>query len=354
MDPNNSQPNMDLIAQAVGVSRTTVHRALRDKGRISESTRRRILAEAQRLGYRPNLLARALSEKRTATLGVILVAADSYWTSQLIAGAEQAAREHQHSILLATTSADPALERRMADLLLAKGVDGLIVLPADPETNAGFYRGLLAEGVRCVFVDREMRGVPTDAVTTDNLQVGRLAAEHLLSTGRRRLAVVTRASGAHWLQTSVQQRTEGFTQLIRAAGLPPPRLLEVEAAPDQDPVERVRDQVAPLLIGNHRPDGFFGVGDRLAYGAVQALLEAGVRVPEEAGVVGVNDSEWNDYLRVPLTSVRQPMRLMGAEAVRLLLRRLTDGTDGAVPQRILLQPALIVRCSSAPLAARLA
>lgn len=336
---------METIAKQLGVSKTTVHYALCNTGRVSEATRQRVLKAAEALGYRPNLLARSLRVKRSATLGVVVIGLTSTYFAHVLEGIDGVAQQYAHNILLACSYGNPAKERDLIEMLLDKGVDGLIVMPADPEANSEYYSRLVQEGVYLVFVDRYLPGVNVDSVATDNLQGGYLAARHLLQRGRKRIAVVTTTSRER-RSTSVQARLNGCNRALQEADLEPAILLGPNV-PDRVPDEQfayhaVREH---LLSGGKPFDGVFAVHDGLAYGTIEALLELGLQVPEDVAVVGFDDQDPSAYFHPPLTTIRQPMREIGEEAVRLLFRRLKEETNPLPRQRISLEPTLIIRQS---------
>ena len=134
-----SSPDLHAIAEAAGVSKTTVSDALHGRGRVAESTRRKVLEVAQHLGYRPNRIARSLRTRRTATLGVVVSSLSGSFVARVSDSIEEAARERGYSLLLACSQEDPAREQRAVELFLEKGADGLIVMPSSPGANRDYY-----------------------------------------------------------------------------------------------------------------------------------------------------------------------------------------------------------------------
>ena len=331
--------DLDTIAQRLGVSKTTVHYALQNTGRVSMPVRKRVLALARELDYRPNLLARSLRSQRTGTIGVIAVGLSSTFFSNVIEGIENAARLHELSMLLSCSYFDAQKERDAIHLLLDKGVDGLIVAPADPRVNTPLYEQLIAERTPIVFIDRRIQGVGINSVTTDNMTGGQLAGEHLARLGRKRCAMVLPSLQAPF-STSVQDRIEGFNRALHKAGIDD-ALLIGPPAPDN------RAEAAYLATARFLEergvcvDAIFATNDGLAIGAMRALHERGVRVPDDVAVVGFDDHQTSAFIQPALTTVRQPMREIGAEAIQSLLRRMQE--PEAACQQVLLEPALIVR-----------
>ena len=340
-------PDLESIAQRLGVSKTTVHYALQHTGRVSAPVRKRVLELAKELNYRPNLLARSLRSQRTGTIGVIAVGLTSTFYAYVIEGIENAARMHEHSMLLSCSYFDAAKERDAIHLLLDKGVDGLIVAPADPKLNAPLYEQLIAERTPIVFIDRRMSGISINSVTTDNTTGGQMAGQHLASLGRKRLAMVL-PSLQEPFATSVQDRIEGFNRALNKAGLACAILIG-PPTPDNRPEAAYAATARFLEEHGVCIDAIFATNDHLAIGAMRALYERGVRVPGDVAVVGFDDHQTSAYTQPSLTTVRQPMREIGAEAVQSLLRRMHE--PQAACQQVLLEPKLIVResCGAKPI-----
>jgi DNA-binding LacI/PurR family transcriptional regulator len=334
--------DMDSLAQRIGVSKTTVHYALHNTGRVSGRLRKRILDLARKLNYRPNLLARSLRSKRTSTIGVVAVHLSSTYHARVVEGIEDAARSAGRSILLACSYSNPERERDAVQLLLDKGVDGVIVAPSDPadtSPNAALYRQLVDNGRSIVFVDRHIPGLNVASVATDNVLGAYWVGQHLLRLGRRRFGMVIPALHGP-RPTSVRGRIDGFNRALNEAGAKPAILIGPETLDNTS--DGAYGAMRRFLAGKPRVDALFASNDGLAYGTVRAIVENGARVPDDIAVAGFDDQEPSAFFQPPLTTVRQPMRDIGTEAVRLLMRQLEE-PDALVKQHILLEPQLIVR-----------
>ncbi len=338
-------PDLLAIAEAAGVSKTTVSDALRGRGRVAEATRRKVLAVAQELSYRPNRVARSLRTHRTATLGVVVSRLSGSFVARVSDSLEEAAREHGYSLLLACAQQNPQRERLAVELFLEQGADGLIVMPCcSSRTNRDYYRGLLAQGIHLVFFDRSVPGVPADGVYTDNRTGGYLVGRHLADLGRRRLAFVT-TTRPDRTATSVRDRLRGLNAALREAGASPAAVLgsgiSDHLAEEEFGYQAMRDS----LRQGEEIDGVFAVNDNTAVGVLHALQEGGLRLPEQVSVIGFDDQEFARYCCPPLSTVRQPMQEIGEAAVQLLFRRIQYEDKEDSPQRVLLEPRLVVRHS---------
>lgn len=339
-------PDMEAIAQKLGISKTTVHYALRDTGRVSQEMRQRVRALAEEMGYRPNLVASSLRSQKSSTLGVVVVSFTSSFHAHVLEGIEHVAQEEKHGILLSCSHGRPDTEREHVDLLLDKGVDGLIVAAADPEENRDYYARLIEDGTRIVFVDRHVPGLNADSVATDNLMGGYLAAQHLVQVGRKRVAFLTTNSRDR-RSTTVQARFNGCVRALVEADLDLTATLGPNV-PDTTSEEQFGFDAVNEYLGRQggKCDAIFAVHDGLAYGAVEALVESGLRVPGDVAVIGFDDQDPSAYYHPPLTTVRQPMCQIGEEAARLLFRRLKESSNALPRQRVSLEPTLIVRQST--------
>jgi LacI family transcriptional regulator len=338
--------DMEQIAKWLGVSKTTVHYAIRNTGRLSEKTRKRVLKAVRKVGYRPSGLARSFRRSRADTLGVVLVSLANSIHAHLLEGVETVARQNKHTMLVACSHGKSDVERELIEVFMEQGVDGLIVVPCDPRQNQGYYRDLIKRGIHLVFVDREITGLDAEMVATDHEKGAYLEAQHLLNLGRRKLVCVATRSPRH-RSTSVQARIHGVNRALREAGLDPATVLGTDP-----PDFAVHEQYGYNVMSEYlkraagRFDAVCAVHDDLAYGVIRALTEFGMRVPKDVAVVGFDDQDPSAYFQPPLTTIRQPMREIGMEAGRLLFRRLNEPAADAARQRIVLEPALIVRESS--------
>jgi LacI family transcriptional regulator len=338
--------DMEQIARRLGVSKTTVHYAIRNTGRLSEKTRKRVLKVVQDVGYRPNGLARSFRRRRADTVGVVLVTLANSVHSHLLEGVESIARQNRHTMLVACSHGNCDAEREMVEVFMEQGIEGLIIVPCDPKQNEEFYRGLQKRGVRLVFVDREVRGLDVEMVATDHEKGGYLEAKHLIELGRRKIVCIATRSPRR-RSTSVQDRIHGVNRALREAGLESAVVVGTDT-----PDISVHEQYGYTVMTEHlkhaagRFDAVFAVHDDLAYGAIRALTEFGMRVPKDVAVVGFDDQDPSAYIQPPLTTIRQPMREIGMEAARLLFARFNTTEPQAQPQRIILAPTLVVRQSS--------
>ncbi len=325
---------MHDVAERAGVSQPTVSLVLGDnpEARVADATRRRVLEAARELGYRPNLLARGLSRRRSYALGVVVPDLSNPFFADVVSGVQAVAAEEGYAVLLCEGRHVPA-ERHLEELR-SRLIDG-VILDSAGESSVPVER---LEGLNLVLIDE-----PTDrwpGVASDAEAAGRLAAEHLLELGHRRLAYLGPASPAF----GFRHRERGFVARLAEEGLrlDSDRLRRVPAT-----AEGGAEGMTSLLALAEPPTGVFCADDRVAVGALKACLSDGVGVPERVSLVGCDDVELARLTSPELTTVRVPAREMGARAARLLVRRLEGGDTGPGPSRPL-PVELVRRGSSGP------
>ena len=331
--PNTVRPSsVRQIAEIVGVSIATVSRALNAPHQVTPATRNRILEAASRVGYRPNPLGRNLVVGRSHLVGLIVPNIGFPLYGTMARSIEDILEPLGLRALLASSDDDAGRELEAANSLLRHAVDGGIVI--NSRANAS-----LPSGPRYpwIHLSPESAGLP-GAVELDNVAGGRLAAQHLLSLERRRLAhVAGEGREGH-------DREAGFLEGLTVHHLEP----VARASGDySEQTGRAGTRAILERVGRDGLDGLFLASDIMAAGALRELRAAGLRVPEDVAVIGFDDAEFAGLLTPPLTTVRQPAKAMGAAAAKLLLHSYTLEPRGMLSnQPVLFAPELVVRGSS--------
>lgn len=335
------------IAAEVDLPVMAVSRALNGKpGVVSEERRTRIMAVAERLGYRPNFLVRAMQTGRSRTVGVAVPPVGDFG-SRMVCGIHKALSAAGHLPMLHWRTSDPTADQnhvRHAELevvnaLLDHRVDGVILFPADDWVLDLHFRELHRRGVPLVTVDRQLQHIAADFAGTDDHLGARLAAEHLLSLGHRHVAQL--AGDARY--GTYADRRSTFEETIRSAG---GTCVTAEKSTNNELAHTIR-VTNGLLEAKPRPTAIFLANDHLAAGVIAAANARGLQVPRDVSVVGFADLAHAALMQPPLTTVRQDPEAIGRRAAELLLRRL-QGQATAEPVRLRLPPELIARASTAP------
>jgi LacI family transcriptional regulator len=327
---------MKRIASELGVSITTVSKVLNHHDDISPATRARVLAKVEELGYRPNAVARSLTLRRTHTLGIVIPDLMHSFFVEIVAGIEPVASERGYGLLLCSSGENPMKERSELELLYGRQVDGIVLASAPGASNGELLRDFHAQGIGLVMIDRDdYANVPCHRVMTDDERVGVLATEHLLACGRRAIGHIAGPRMAH-----ARRREKGWKDALRAAGIKPPADWLASAGFMENDGRRAMKR---LLEVRPRIDAVYAANDPAAIGAMKAIWEAGLKVPDDIAVVGVGDIALGDMLKVPLTTVSWSRAELGRHAAELLLAPSERDNGDAPTRRVIIPPHLVVR-----------
>jgi LacI family transcriptional regulator len=320
---------MKDIAEKLGLSQTTVSHVLTGKHRlyrISTATVERVRKAAEELGYRSSALARAFRERRS--FAVTLAVEDltnPFWTGVAI-GAEQEAEAHGYVLVVSNTGGKAERELRSVQMLQERRVDGLIVTPVTLDDPA--LLALRREKLPLVQIDRSVKGAGIPCVRTDHLAGSKLAVDHLVARGRRRIAFVT---GPSKIQTFAL-RLDGFRRALAAHGLKP-HAVEI-VRPEADPAE---EAVRRLFAGKSPPDAVYTANIWMTLGCLRAVRVAGTA---DLDLVGFDDIAMADLFTRPVTTVAQDVEAIGRESFRVLLKVMRGER---VPRETLIAPRLVAR-----------
>jgi LacI family transcriptional regulator len=337
------QATLRDVATAAGVHPATASRALNPgtKLLVSEETARRVSEAAERLGYRPNPVARSLRTRRSHTIGVLIPDLNNPLFPPMLRGLEDRLGEYGYVALLGNTDTDLSKERLVFDQMRARHVDGFVLATATRNSP------ILAEAVEAelpvVLMNRTAEDYPFSSVSVDNEQGERAAVAHLAALGHTRIGHI---AGPQDISTGVA-RLNGFNEGMRSHGL---TIAEgqVVYASNYSIEEGVRC-TRELLAAHGDLTAISAANDMLAVGCYGALDELGLGCPQDVSVMGFNDMPFMDRLRPPLTSIRFQHYQLGTEAARLLIERIEAG-DGGPVKILFLAPELVARGSTAPLA----
>ncbi len=329
---------MKRIASELGVSITTVSKVLNNRDDIGHATRARVLAKVAELGYQPNAVARSLTLRRTHTLGVVIPDLMHSFFVEIVAGLETVASARGYGLLLCSSNENPVKERAEIDMLRQRQVDGIVLASVNASGNTDLLQRLGPLGIGLVMIDRDdHQDVKCDRVTTDDVEVGRLATAHLIQQGRKTIAHITGPAIAH-----AKRRAQGYRLALEQGSLRArPEWIVRGGFMEVDGYRAMKK----LLAVRPRIDAVFASNDPSAIGAMKAIWEAGKRIPEDIAVAGAGEIALGDLLRVPLTTVSWSRDEQGKQAASLLLDRIgSEPSD--IFHSIVISPKLIVRRSS--------
>jgi LacI family transcriptional regulator len=331
---------MKDIARDLGLSVVTISKVLRNHSDISEETRQRVLKRMRELNYQPNLAARALVTGRTFTIGLVVPDLVHPFFSEVAKGLSSVLRQQNYSLLISSSEEDPALEREEINHLLARSVDALII--ASTQWTVESFRRIEEREMPYVLIDRSFLGLPANFVGVDDEAVGRLATEHLISVGCRRIAHIRGPE-----VSTALGRLEGYRRALARRDLdaPPEYVVSGKSIDDAGDVSG-QEAMKRLLAVDPRPDAVFCYNDPTAMGALRAILDSGLRVPEDVAVIGCGNVHYAHLLRVPLSSIDQDSTGIGEHAAKLALSLVEAKGAPMRPQSVLLQPKVVARAST--------
>jgi len=328
--PKRNNVTMHQVAERVGMSIQTVSAVINGKPGISAATTARMLEAVSELGYRSSAVARSLRTRQTHTIALFVSDIATSPLAAMVSAIEEAACQRGYSLQISHTHNDLERERHYIQQAVDRWVDGVIIVAIDEVLTD--FTPLTSAGIPVVAVDRVPAGQAVASVALDNRRVGVLAAQHLLGLGHRRLGLI---AGPHRLSIA-RDNQAGFAEVCSWAGA----TLVVSDREGDWHAHSGYQAMQRLLEGIVRPSGVFVASDLMAVGAMHAVYDAGLSVPRDISIMGVDNIELAAHVHPPLTTISQPFGEIGAHAVEMLL----DRPDEATTVRI--EPQLILRAST--------
>lgn len=331
------------IARELGISPSTVSRALKDHPDISPATKKAVNALAEKLNYQPNIVALNLRQSKTNTIGVIIPEIVHFFFSTVISGIEDVAYSAGYNVILAQSN--ESLQREKTDIkaLFNSRVDGMLMSISRETTDFDHIESILAKGMPIIFFDRVYDNPQLSKVLVDDFEGAREATLHLIEQGYKRIAHL---EGPPNLAISTQ-RLEGYVAALKQHKIPVNK--ELIVACPKGSIEEGKSTTEKLLRLKTPPDAIFASNDPAAMGSMQAIKEKGLKIPKDVAVVGFSNWLFSSMMEPPLSTVDQPGFEMGQEAARLLIRHIEmKGKDDVeiTPETKVLKTRLIIRASS--------
>lgn len=325
------------IARKLGLSPSTVSRALNDHPDVREETKRRVRKTARSLSYSPNPIAKSLKSNRTSTIGVIVPEIEHYFFASAISGIEEVASAANYSIVLCQSN--ESFEREVANtrLLIQHRVAGIIISVSLETTRGLHFRELSARHIPLVCFDRVCDDVRSSKVLIDDYRSAYDAVRYLIDNRRARIAHL----GGPQSVGIYAKRRNGYIDALHDAHLPPSEKLMKAGGLYE---EHGYQSIASMLREDVIPDAIFAVNDSVAIGAIQRIKESGLTIPGDVAVIGFSNDKITRFVDPPLTTVDQPATEMGRTAARILI----DTIEGKLtePKTVIIPTKLIIRKSA--------
>jgi DNA-binding LacI/PurR family transcriptional regulator len=327
------------VAREAGVSVATVSKILNLPDYSKPETREKVTAAIKRLNYQPNHAAQSMVRKKAGMIALIIPDVRNQFFTDVARGVEDVANQHNYRVMLCNTDEDPQKQQNYLQALQGRIVDGFIIAVASDDSRQ--LRKIGRSELPFVFIDRECRNYRTDAVIVDNRDGAAKAVRHLLQNGRRRVGFI---SGKQDAQTG-RERLQGYCDALAEKGIEPDRQLVKDG---KFTIEGGYQAAKALLEMAGRPDALFVANNAMTIGALKAISEKRIRIPDEIALVSFDDADWAEFFTPALTVIRQPTYTMGSLAGEILFQRLMETKPSEVKE-VVLKPELIIRksCGSA-------
>src|SRR6266542_1835149 len=337
------------IAASAGVTSMTVSRVLNQQENVNVETRDRVLQVVREMSYRRNGLARGLKRQRTDTIGLVLGDIANPFAAELSRGVREVLEERGYTLFICISEHSAKEDVEAFDSLADHRADGIIVATRASRLGNERLERLIDSGVPVSLIGRDFRHPEADLVMTDNLKGGYEATKHLIETGRQRIGFI----GVSLTKNVALRRFQGYLEALEEHGLPVAEELIVgprgvnDQMPGYSTEEIGYEGMNRLLSLKERPTAIFARNDFTAVGALNAIKQAGLRVPEDIAVVGYDDIPLASHVAPTLTTVRQPTREQGRLAATFLLRRIEEDRERPREEKTF-DCELIIRQSTVP------
>jgi LacI family transcriptional regulator len=334
MKRNDRNPTILDVAKQAGVGLMTVSRVINHYPSVRPSTRKRVLAAIEELGYRQNEAARLLKGRRAMTIGLIVPDLSDAFFASCAHTIQQLAREQGYMTLVVASERNSDLEIQQAELMASRKVAGVLIVTSTH--NDERLKALQDSGLTIVAFDRPMTGVQTDAVVVENRAGAEEATRHLMKHGHKKIACVGYDQDVY----PIQERISGYSSIMRAAGLKP----EITY---MSTLEQVRAWVAKITKLKDRPSAIFSLNHRTSVHLIQSMVESNVQIPKDIALVGFDDFELAGLLVPPLTTIAQSPVELARRSIGLLIERINNHRKPIefTPAKIVLPVKMVLRSS---------
>lgn len=322
---------LEDVARAAGVGPMTVSRTINGHPYVANETAKRVRAAIRELDYRPNHAARVLTGQLSKAIGLIVPDLSDPFFSVVSHAVQEAAREAGYLAWLAASNGDPAIEEAQIEQMTHHPVDGILLVPANSQSK--YLKGIAAGSTPLVTIDRPIEAVVTDSVEVENRAGARMAVEHLIGHGYKKITCMVMNSHLQ----PVKQRVASYEECMRHANLSRRKI----TLSDEVTAQKV---LSALFDSPDRPDALFTANNACTICVIKTLRILGIEVPRDVALVGFDDVDFYTLLNPPVTTIRQPAAELGRTSARLLLQKIRS-TSPAASARTVLPVTLMIRQS---------
>lgn len=334
---NKSSITIKDIAKLLGISKSTVSRALTEHSDVNAETREKVLAIARKFDYQPNAIALNLKQQRTNTLGVIIPETVNRFFSKAVGGIQKVANQSGYNVMICQSNESYVTEKSNIRSLMASHVDGLLISVSHETDRPDHFDSLLQKKIPLVFFDRILENLNASHVSTDNYEISFEAVEHLIAQGCKKIAIV---AGPQHLFNS-RKRFEGYTDALKKHNI---AIRENYIVRSDFRNENVESYTRYFINLRQRPDALVAINDMAAIEMMHIFKKNGLRIPEDIAVLGFNNEHVGKFVEPSLTTIDLPAFDMGAAAAEVLLDQIKNGNIEI--QKKLIKSRLIIREST--------
>lgn len=333
-----SEVTLKQIAEELGLSAMTVSRAINNRKNVDEKTRKKVLEKARSMGYSPNHIAKSLVSKKTYTVGVVVPEIAHSFFANVIQGIEEVTFKDNYQLILTHSAEQEDRERYALETLKAKRVDGILISSAERVEDYSFYKRIVESNTTLVFFDRCAYGIGASCVRVDDQAGSYNITRHLIDHGYKRIAHLRGP-----LSISIgKARLNGYKEALQDNGLPVDDNLILESGlHEKGGYEAMRKLLE--VHKNDLPRAVFAVNDPAAFGAMEAIYNHGLSIPDDIAIVGFSDDIRAGLMKTPLTTVRQPAYELGKRAAQKLIQLIEN--DDEPTENIEVKTELVIRDS---------
>lgn len=319
----------------------TVSRVINNKANVDAKTRERVLAKAKSMGYTPNHVAKSLVSQKTQTIGVVIPEIHHVFFSEVISGIEAVVYENDYQLFLTNSAEDAEREKNVIEALRSKRVDGILISCAENSEDFEYYKKLIKSGLNIVFFDRCVENVGASCVSVDDENSSYLITKHLIDHGYKKIAHL---SGPENLSVG-RERLRGYKRALEENQLPFKNQWVVKSGFREDGGYKAMNEIFELSRSEW-PRAVVAINDPAAIGAMKAISERKLSIPDEIAIVGFSDDIRAELMPCPLTTVEQPAFALGKKAAEKLIRSIENDDEPIENIELLTQMKIRASCGA--------
>lgn len=310
------------IATELGISAMTVSRALNDKDNVDINTKKRVVEKARSMGYTPNHVAKSLVSRKTNTIGVVIPEIFHAFFSEVISGIEEATYKLNYQLFLTNSAEKSEREKSSINALQSKRVDGILISCAETSDDISFYKKIINTGLPFVFFDRCIENIGASCVSVNDHESSKQITRHLIDHSYKKIAHLSGPAEV----SIAQKRKKGYIDALKEQDIPFDESLVIESGFNEKGGYQAMSELLDLP-GDIRPRAVVAINDPAAFGAIKAIEERGLSIPDDIAIVGFSDDIRSELIACPLTTVRHPAFQIGKRAAQKLIKMIDTNEE---------------------------